>query len=363
MRITILLALISICASAWAANPEKAPGSPEILNFMQIYHGYETRPAWHADQIKHYVFRERNGKPEWLFDGFLFLEIYARFNGQNYDYGATQPGKLPPGKAEWEHLICKTFEEGRGPDGLEATLDSLAREGFVPPTKRRVVFSIPNPIYGVRNWGFIGDEALDFHSPDDRVKAIDWYVSRILEEWAKKNYKHLEFGGFYWIHEQIDAQHQDDKMLKAVTSKLNAKNIRSYWLPHYGAEGVDRWQELGFSYAYQQPNYFLTAGIRPDALVRTIARTQNLNMGIMMEFDSRTIDTPNPYRRLYYDYIEAFRKGGVWAKRQPVNFYDGGDCWLKFATSVEPEVRKMYDALGDIIVDRNKRAVKQERNR
>ena len=351
--------LMSVCAPAWAA---KVPDTPEILNFVQIYHGYERRPAWHADQIKHYVFRERNGKPEWLFDGFLFLEIYARFNGRNYDYGATQPGKLPPGKAEWEHMVCKTFEEGRGPDGLEVTLDSLATAGFVPPTKRKVVFSIPNPIYGIRNWGSIGDEALDFHNPDDRAKAIEWYVSRVLEECAKKNYRHLEFGGFYWVHEQIDSRNQDDVMLKTVTGRLNAKNIRSYWLPHFGAEGVERWRELGFSYAYQQPGYFFVP-TAPERLERTVARTRKLGIGIMMEFDGRAIDTPDPYRRMYYDYIEAFRKGGVWDDGQPVNFYDGGDCWLRFATSGDPEVGKMYDTLSDIIVERAERAVKQGKNR
>ena len=85
-------------------------------------------------------------------------------------------------------------------------------------------------------------------------------------------------------------------------------------------------------------------------------------MGIMMEFDSRAIDIPEPYRRLYYEYIEAFRKGNVWDSGQPVNFYDGGDGWLKFATSSDPETRKMYDALGDIIVERSKRT-EQQKNR
>ena len=62
--------------------------------------------------------------------------------------------------------------------------------------------------------------------------------------------------------------------------------------------------------------------------------------------------------------VLGFRgKGGVWDNGQPVNFYDGGDCWLKFATSGDPEVGKMYDTLGDIIVERGERAVKQGKSR
>lgn len=353
-RIVLLITLAFVCTPAFCEKPSEGNDPAGIKNFIQIYHGYESRRPWHADQIRHYVYRDRDGRPEWLFDGFLFLEIYARFDGNNYDYGAAQPGKLAPGKAEWEHLVCKTFEEGRGPDGLEAVLDSLAREGFVPPTKRKAVFSIPNPIHGVKNWGFIGDTALDFDIPADRLKAVNWYIGRILEEWDKKDYEHLEFGGFYWIHEQVDFENRDDILLVGMNRILRGKNADSYWLPHYTAHGVDQWREMGFTYAYQQPNYFFYSGANPDALERTIRRTQELGMGIMMEFDSRAITEPDPFRRLYYEYIEAFDKGGVWDSGQPVNFYEGGDCWLQFATSDDPEVVKMYEALSDIIIRRNR---------
>lgn len=345
-----LLMLFPIISGA----QEKESPDPRIMDFIQIYHGYERCPAWHANQIKHYVYRDNNGKPEWLFDGFLFLEIYAKFVEKNYDYGATQIGKYAPDKAGWENLICKNFEDSRGPNGLEIILDSLAKKGYYPPTKRRVVFSIPNPIYGTKNWGFIDDKALDFTTSEDRVEAIKWYIDRTIEEWNKKNYKHLEFAGFYWIHEQIDAANKDDVMLKEVNKILKERGVCSYWLPHLSAEGVDRWKEIGFTYAYQQPNYFFYAKDYPQAVEKTMKRTKELNMGIMMEFDSRVIDQPDEFRPLFYNYVNSFKKGGVW-ENQPVNYYDGGDGWLRLSTSNDPEARKMYKLLGDIIVNRSKK--------
>jgi hypothetical protein len=322
-----------------------------ITDFIQIYHGYEKRPAWHTDQIKHYVYRDNNGQPEWLFDGFLFLEIYAHFDGRNYDYGAEQPGKYMPDKAGWENLICKNFQDTRGPNAIEAVLDSLAQKGFYPPKRRKVVFSIPNPIYGQKDWGFVGDKALDFTNSDDRYLAVEWYVKRIIEEWNKKGYKHIDFGGFYWTHEQVDFHNQDDVVLMKMNKMLKEKGTGCYWLPHYGAQGVDKWNELGFLYAYQQPNYFFYSKENPHAIINTVKNTQKHKLGIMMEFDGRALDEES-FRKSFYDYINTFRENGVWAN-QPVNYYDGGNGWLRLATENAEETKKMHKILGDIIVKRN----------
>lgn len=326
-----------------------------IKDFVQIYHGYESRPSWHANQIKHYIYRDKAGKPEWLFDGFLFLEIYARFGGKNYDYGAAQPGKFAPDKAGWENLICKYFEDTRGPDAIEEVMDSLARLGYFPPLKRKVVFSIPNPIYGVKNWGFIQDKALDFSDPQDRYLAIEWYINRILEEWERKKYKHINFGGFYWIHEQIDFIHEDDVMLKTVNNMLKEKGVSSYWLPHLVARGVDQWDKIGFTYAYKQPNYFFYPDKHPNAINETIKDTQRYGLGIMMEFDGRAIDK-EPFRKLFFNYVNTFQKEKVWEK-QAVNYYDGGNGWLRLATETGADAREMYRILSDIIVKRQNRDI------
>lgn len=321
-----------------------------IRDFVQIYHGYQKRPPWSKDEIKHYIYADNDGEPAWLFDGFLFLEIYAEFGGKQYDYGAAQPGKLAPGKAEWENLIGKNFENGRGPDAIEYVLDSLAKKGHMPNRKRRIVFSIPNPIYGVNNWGFITDRPLDFLNPEDRAQAIQWYIDRTLEEWEKKKYKHVEFGGFYWIHEQIDFDHADDRMLKIVNGYLKEKGIRSYWLPHYTAKGVSQWKEFGFTYVYQQPNYFFYSDRFPNAIEETIESTRKNEIGIMMEFDARVTDQEQ-YRQLFYNYLNTFEKRGVWTS-QPVNYYDGGDGWLRLATDTSATAQSMYHALSKIIIQR-----------
>lgn len=79
-------------------------------------------------------------------------------------------------------------------------------------------------------------------------------------------------------------------------------------------------------------------------------------MGIMMESDGRTIDRPDPCRRICYEHVEAFCMGGVRGGGRPVNFYDGGDVRLRFSTSDDPDAAKMRDAPGDPIVECGKRA-------
>ena len=219
-RYLIFLLFISSCTILKSQNLEKIDkisDSVKITNFIQLYHGYETRLPWHNNEIKHYIYKDNNGIPEWLFDGFLFLEIYADFGDKRYDYGALMPGKLAPGKEVWENLICKTFEDSRGPNALESVLDSLASKGHTPPYTRTVVFTLPNPIFGTIDWGFVEGKALDFAKIEDRFTAAKWYISRILDEWKKREYKHINFGGFYWQHEGIDFKNDDHLLVQIIS--------------------------------------------------------------------------------------------------------------------------------------------------
>ena len=333
------------------------PSADRPTDMALIYHGYTSRPAWTASDMQPYIYREKEGKIEWLFDGFLFLEIYGNVNGTEYDYGIESHGRKAPGKLEWEDLLKKTFADGKGPDGIEQVLDSLVQLGIQPPYKRQVMFGLPNPQLQCKNWGLLNGRRLDFKKTSDRLLAVKWYVEKVLDEWKKKDYKYIQLSGFYWLHEQIDTHWLEDgtvvedaELVKSVQAYLSEQGYPLTWIPYLGAAGVDRWKELGFDIAYQQPNYFFDLGTGIWAIEQGIATAKKYNMSLEMEFDDRVSDPA--YGERFFTYLEEFEKAGAW-NDFPIAYYEGGGAWLRMTKSYNPELQKMVKSLGDILVNRS----------
>ncbi len=317
-----------------------------------IYHGGSGRIPYNPEQMKHYVFRDNAGKPEFLYDSFLFLEIYTTLNGQLFDFGVEGEGRKVPGKSEWTWLLNETFANNRGPDAIEYTIDSLVQKGYAPPTKRKVIFAIPNPIYGNKSWGMVDNKALDLSKVDDRVKAAQWYVDQVEERWKKKNYKYIELVGYYWLHETIDTYNQDNLLVDRVGNLVKEMNRDFIWVPYYGAQRAHEWKEQGFTRAYQQPNYFFDTKSPMTILTGAIDFALRYNMDLEFEYDGRVAQ--EVYASRFYDYIDKFQEKGVWDKKQ-VAYYDGGGGWYEMSASKKTEMKKMAKTLGDIIVERQKR--------
>lgn len=357
----MLIVTVAACSKSTGNPAEPLPEEPKVIllpsaskisDLALIYHGGSDRIPYRTSQMKHYVFRDNNGRPEFLFDSFLFLEITTRINGQLFDYGVEVPGRQIPGKSEWNWLLNETFGEGRGPDAIEQTIDSLVQKGYAPPTKRKVIFAIPNPIFGSKSWGMIDNKALDLHITEDRFKAANWYINQVEERWKKKKYKYLELEGFYWLHETIDMQNRDDVLIKQVSEALKGKAMDFVWIPYNWAEGAERWRETGFTRAYQQPNYFFDLKSEMWILQRAIDFAKEYDMHLEFEFDDRVAE--EGYRKHFYDYVEKFQAGGVWDNRE-VAYYEGGGAWYRMSISKNAEMKKMAKTLGDIIVERQKK--------
>lgn len=328
------------------------PSVDRASNTVLIYHGYQDRPKWRADQIQHYVYRENEGKVEWLFDGFLFLEIFAKLDGKTYafEYAVEDRGFTPPNKKAMQWLIDETFRDNRGPDGLEQSLKALGKQGHWPAYKRKAIFCIPTPQVHAKEWGEIDGKVLDFRNQDDRVTGVKWYIDQVLLKWKEKNYKHLDFGGFYWLNEAIMGETDDAYVIRKVKDYLDEKQMELCWVPYYGAEGATSWKRTGIDYVFHQPNYFFNLDTPLWFLTNSIDIAKK-NGGFMeMEFDENVAQ--EGFRKKFYDYIEQFEKGGVW-ETMPVAYYEGGGGWLKMVKSEDEEMKKMCKTLGDIVVKRN----------
>ncbi|CAL1519507.1 DUF4855 domain-containing protein [Chitinophaga sp. MM2321] len=330
--------------------PEK-PTLPAtyISDLALIYQGGTHRQPWTKDQLAPYIFRNTAKGPEWLFDGFLFIEFK---DGMGNEY-AEGYEPTPAGKKEWEWLLDRNFEPGKALHALEDVLDSLAKKNIQPTRKRKVVLTLPEPIRKLTNWGELNGKQLSFENTEDRIAACNWYVETALAKWKAANFKHIELMGFYWVAEQNTGAAE---ILPTVAKFIQSKQQRFYWIPYYGATGAANWQEMGFDIAYQQPNYFFNLASPYSILTGAIDFSKKHNMALEMEFDNRLM-TQSAYRKKYVDYISEFQKYGAWDSL-PVAYYEGGGAWLEMALSKDVEVKGLFNRLGDIIAERQKRTDK-----
>lgn len=320
--------------------------SDHISDLMLIYHGGGHRPKWNSDELKHYVFRENKGQIEWLFDGFLFMEIRAEFNNKAYDFGVGKASTLKPTQTEWKWLIDKNFAAKHGPGAIEYLLDSMDKSGNPAPFKRKIVLGIPNPIEGTENWGIVNGVPLDFEKDEDRVAAVKWYIDESIKQFKEQNYKYLELEGFYWINESID---KDFAVIEKVNEYVHQQNLTSCWIPYNYAPGAERWKAAGFDIAYQQSNYFFTLDKPKSIMTRALNFAKDNGMAMEMEFDDR-IFKPSFLPR-FYDYIEMYDQHKVW-ESQSVAYYEGGGAWMRMAKSSDPAVLKAFKDMSDIVVKR-----------
>lgn len=110
-------------------------GNP-VSDMVLIYDGGQHRKPWTIERVPPYIFRENGGKTDFLFDGFLFLEIF--YSVKNIEYSPAY-GKKSSQKAYWESLLDTYFNDRKSFGALENILDSLAMAGKVPLRKRKVV--------------------------------------------------------------------------------------------------------------------------------------------------------------------------------------------------------------------------------
>ncbi len=326
---------------------ESTPAKNTISDLVLIYDGGLHRQAWTADRLKPYVYRQNSGETEWLFDGFLFLEIFD--NVKNIEY---YPGyhKNAAAKTDWQFLLDTYFDHTKSLGALENILDELAQKGDKPVRKRKVVISIPTPIKGFTGWGSLNGKALDFNKTEDQIAAEKWFVNEVLQRWKSKKYKHIELTGFYWVDEDCNNYEEAIRLTKQyVCSKR--KNL--YWIPYWNAAGGERWKELGFDFAWEQPNYFFTETIPYSRLNEACAFGKKYGLGMEMEFDERI--TQPAFRARFDDYVKAFTENKVW-ETSPVAYYEGGGAWGQMAQSTDPEVKRLYYTLSDIIIKRQKKA-------
>jgi hypothetical protein len=355
---TCLLLLASLgCAQEASRNPNKpGAGTPvnPITDLMLIYDVGEGRLPWTVDRFKPYVYRDVDGKLEWLYDGFLFLDPLAK-SGRRL---CPITNRKDAAKSDWQDLMDHYFQDGQSISALDELLDSLAANGHKPARKRMVVIALPTPMTGSdpnrivisSEWGGLNGKRLDFNQAANRLKAAQWYVDEVIKRWSQKHYRHLELAGFYWLFERAWKVHHT----KEIGQYINALGSRLYWIPSW-PQGRSNWQEYGFNFVYQQPNYFFHRKPTPISRLEEACQFAD-SWGTSMELEFNKDLLTKPAFLNYFDqYLQTYAKHDVWEKR-PVAYYEGAGAWFDMANSHDPAVSSRFKALADIVAKRQEKA-------
>lgn len=325
--------------------------SSQPLDMMLIYAGGSTRPAgWYKpEHFAPYVALTRDdGTFDWLYDGFLFLEIK---DGDKSFFGTH--GTVPANKADWTRYMEKFVAPGMNMSALDAEISSFKAKGgaSTPFTKRKISIGIPEAKVGMKDWGEIDGKEMDFDKPEDRIAAYKWFIDLAIGRFQSQQYANLELVSFYWIQEGYDI----DGTIREISDYLHAKKLYFYWIPHLlGADNVqNNWRGQGFDRAYLQPGYFYRTDKDYWRLGEASKRINYYQYLPYVEFDTRALKRKKNWGYRLASTIEMYELHDFW-RQHPVGYYQGFDAWYQLSVSQDPEDRDLYLKLAGIIANRQK---------
>lgn len=347
--------LFCACGDSPAEEAEKEKGDlssvgvRESRDMMLIYTGGKHRnTVFEKKNMSYYVSVEREGgKHDWLFDGFLFLELK---DGQGHDF-ASYYGEAPARKSEWKAIVDYFLYPNVAIRALNEAIEDVKDNTTTPFTKRNVVIFMPEPIPGQKDWGQLNGAALDFNNTEDRLAACKWYIDYAINRFEQARLQNVNLSGFYWLAEE--ATNSRD-LIKELSSYLKSKKLRLNWIPYYGSDGYLDWDKIGFDKAYLQPNYLFHANAADSRVDEACAKAKSKGMSMEMEFDNSVIiSASGVMQHKFKTYIDSFEKNGIWASSD-VAYYQGDNAFEIFANSEHSDDKKIFTRFVNIIADRQK---------
>lgn len=345
------------------ARKEKASYS----NMALCYGGSAHRVPfeWNQDRFAHHVsYTDKEGKEHWLFDAFLAIEFAD--SGYKMEYSIGYQGNAAD-KKSWTRLLDYWFDEENGFAALDRAVEETAKRIGPPPTKRKVVITLPDPIIHKISkdvnsetvyWGFLDGKAMDFGKAADRRTALKWYIDEARARWNRANYKNLEFIGFYIVSEDLatpgdgystELKHWED-IYPEMSKYVHACNETLNWIPYNSARGYQNWQKFGIDYAMMQPNYFWHSTYDMGAYMDKV-RSAGLSMEF--EFDSALLEKNSdsaPYRERFYKYMDMCKQMELYGKRE-LSYYFGQDDFYNISVSEYPLDQQLYHDLCNFIIN------------
>ena len=347
-------------------------------------HGARNPYLWTPERFeKTVLYTDEKGQEHWFFDNMIMMELWD--DDYAVTYSIANDGRFSSRKEHWQRQIDYWFDPVNGFAALEKCIDDAARRIGNPPTKRGIIFSLPDPVYFEhytkamkgenRNtvyWGEIDGVAMDFSKEQDRIKAYRWMVDAVRAKFAEAKYKHIELKGFYVLSEELSVPgsfryeyKQHDITIKATADYCHSVGEGFYWVPYAMAPGIERGKDFGFDLVVMQPNYYWTdAKWSWDQIEKKI---RDYGLGMELEFEGTHGEPlkssilsflkngqPNPYaarnKARFQEYLDNASKRGLYGSI-PFVLYAGTNGLYELAVSEDPADKAMYRKLGEFVIN------------
>lgn len=338
------LLILFVALGGLSAQPlHKGYKQTDIADLALIYQGGAHRMDWTADQFKPYVVhQDSEGRQDWLFDGFLFLE-FKDGKGRCFVSGYEKEFAR---KQEWNWLIDRVFEKGKSLSALNESIGSAAKILGEPAFRHKVVIGLPEPVPGQKDWGKLDGKRLDFSKDEDKQKACLWYINELTKRFKEAGFTYLDLAGFYWVAEDIVTS---KALTVPVGNYIRSQEYKFYWIPYWNAMGYSEWKELGFDMAYAQPNHFFDASITDDRIDKTCQLARTHNLGLEVEFDERVhASRENSFYNRLVSYLDRFERNDVFEEAS-VAYYEGGGAVISLSKSKDSRDKALMDRLARLI--------------
>ena len=387
--ITILAAL-TLCSCGSSSRSglykwEKDEIRP-IADAAICYGGHSARNPylWTPERFEKTVaYTDENGQEHWLFDNMIMMELWD--DDYKVTFSIANDGRYSSRKEHWQRQLDYWFDAEYGFAALDRCVADVASRIGNPPTKRGIIFSLPDPVYfehytnamkgenlNTVYWGEIDGVAMDFAKADDRIKAYKWLIDAVRAEFAEAGYKHIELIGFYVLSEELSAPgsfryeyKEHDKTIKATADYCHSVNEGFYWVPYAMAPGIESSKDFGFDLVVMQPNYYWTDAKWTWDQIEEKIRTNGL--GMELEFEG-THGEPltssilsllkngeaNPYaernKARFQEYLDNARTRGLYGE-VPFVLYAGTNGLYELATSTDANDIEMYHKLCKFVIE------------
>jgi len=326
---------------------EPGEATAGIRNLNLLYNGQYANGLgdWNKERlIPNISYVNKNGEPvDWLFDGVLYLGI-ASPAGRDFGLGQTNLD-------DWKWYLDKTFAASGDMQQLNEAAKEVGAELNQPDHQVKVVLMLPNPGESLTDFGDIdGSGSLNFNDSVagkeeafvNRKKAVQWWLDQVQQRWQAANYSNLDLAGMYWMPEQIEISESGPDMIRAVTEKVHAMNLKVFWIPHSLAYKMFMWKDVGVDAAAYQPNYFF-GGMESDRLEDAANNAKRYGMGNEVEFDDGMLTDP-VLRQRFIEYLDSGVRSGLMQNGFRA-YYQGNNAVYNLGVSKDPSLRLMYDWL------------------
>ncbi|MEF3308914.1 DUF4855 domain-containing protein [Paenibacillus sp. GYB004] len=337
-----------------------APGSAQVGGLKHeylLYGGWHTNgtvylPRTYQDMLPVVAYIDGDGViQDWFYDTILFMNYATSSKNRSYISASTvTSAAYASNKEDWQEYADLLFKPDVQLAALEQAVADVKTKLNQPDYKYKVYISIPKALPIQTNFGVVNGKTLNFdhnavgddQALDNRMTAVKWYVDLLMQKWEAAGFKHLSLEGFYWYDEAVHnyASNREEELVKQSTAYMHAKGKKIHWIPFYQAAGAFRWKELGFDFAFIQPNYafYTSPKTRPTD---TADLAKRFGLGVEMEVH-HNIFRDEALRTKFYDYLDQ----GVTAKymkESALAWYWATDTFQLAYKSTVARDRKIYE--------------------